>query len=131
LGHELGRDPTGPLGKIRLIESYDLRHVDDGILRQTGAGGRKQNITRSIQQAGVRGEHNANDRPKLAAVERISLDYENRTPKAWLASATLLEVGPPNLAAVNYHSEELTLRLWAFLKGASMPLASSHRSVWP
>ena len=56
------------------------------------------------------------------------MDDEDRTAKAGLGSAWLLEIGPPHLTTLDYHSAELTLRAWAARNAASIPLGSSAKT---
>jgi hypothetical protein len=79
--HDVRRDASNSVGEIAAVQSHDLRDVCDGVLRKTALPCSQQNVTRRIEESGVRSEHNDEDRPNSAPVKGFGLDDKYRSPK--------------------------------------------------
>ena len=63
----------------------------------------------------------ADDRAQRAAVERLTLDHDDRPPEPGLRPGRLAEVGPPDLALGDHHSVEPRVRRAAAPANRSSP----------
>lgn len=84
-----------------------------------------EHVPGRIEKSGVGREDDAENGLEPTAIESLRLSDEDRAPKTRLRSPRLVEVRPPDLAALDYHSEEPRLRACAERSAGSTPLASS------
>lgn len=126
--HELRWNSPDALLQVVLIEGNDVRDVGDGVSWQARVAGREEYVSRRIEEPHVRREDHAEDRLESASIEGVGLNDEQRMSETGFQSSRLIEVGPPNLSALDYHSGRPTLRACARRKAESMPLGSSPKT---
>ena len=107
-GLHAGWESSGVLGQELAIQGEKLRDVDHRIARQPRRPGRQEQISRSVGQVEVRREGGDNDRVQVAAVKPIGLNDKDGPAKAWIRTAGLGKVSPPDPAAFNLHGYQLS-----------------------
>lgn len=123
-GHHLGRDSSSAPGEVVLIEGDELGDVRDRVLREAGTLGGKQHVPRSVEETHVRGENHPDHGAKPTPVEGVGLHDEDGAAKSRLGPLRIIEVRPPDFAALDYQSCALRLRAWAVLTAGSRALDS-------
>ena len=106
------------------VKGDHLRDIGDRVLRQARQLGGNEDVPRSVQQAKVGGEDDGHHRPDSAAVEGVVLHDEERASETGFGPARLIEVGPPDLAALDHHASDSSERRWA------RRTAGARRSGW-
>jgi hypothetical protein len=48
-------------------------------------------------------QHNSDHRLQPASIEGLGLDNQDRSAKSWFGALRFPKVGPPEIAALNYH----------------------------
>lgn len=122
---KIARDLAGSLRQYLAVHGYHLRHIGDRIPRQTRRPLREQNVTGGINEGNVRGQDDGDGRIDPTAVEGIRLHDQQRPAEAGLRAARLIEVRPPDFAALDYHSPRTNARPCARRTFASSPLGRS------
>ena len=85
------------------IDGDHLGDVGDRVLGEPRRPGRHQDVPRRLDQADVRRQRDGDHGLQPAAVERIGLDNKDGAAKSRLRSGRLPELGPPDIAALDYH----------------------------
>src|SRR5437588_8225288 len=104
--------------------------VSNRILRQTRRARWQQNISRSIGPLHIACERNADNGRDPAPVQGISLDDNDRSPKAWSGSRRLRQIGPPNICLANHHSTFSSTRREATDVNSSLPKPTSAHTLF-
>lgn len=110
VAHERRLDPPGTLHEAVSIDRYNLRHVRHRVLLESGRASGQENVPGRVEESKIRRQNDGDDRRDATAIEGIILDDEHRPTISWLRAARLVQLGPPNFAALNYHSVLLTAR---------------------
>lgn len=116
---------SGGFRKIVTVQCDDLGDIGHGILREPGMPGGHQHIPRRVEEPEVGRENDGQDGLDPAAVERVSLNDQDRPAKPRFRPARFGEFGPPDGAPLNYHASAPRDRAWARRTGASRPLGSA------
>ena len=75
----------------------------DRILWQSRRLGWHQHIAGRVQQAKVGGQHNSDHGLQPTSVEGIGLDNQDRPAESRFRAVGFTKIGPPEIAALNYH----------------------------
>lgn len=100
---KLASDSTGGFDQKVTIDGNDLRYIGHRVLRQAGRPGWQQHVAWSVNQTCVRAQHDANDGVNATPIERVALHDKDRPLVSWLGAVGLSKIGPPDLAALDYH----------------------------
>ena len=92
------------LGQEVAIYRDHLRDIGDRILWQARRFGRHQHIAGCVHEAKVGGHHDRDHGLQPASVEGICLDNQDRSAESGLGTVGFAKVGPPEIAALNYHA---------------------------
>lgn len=101
---QLATKATGGVGQEVAIHGDDLRDVGYGISGQPSGPGWYQHVARSFNQAQVGSQDDRQNGTQATAIESIALDNQNQPPESRLRARRLAQVGPPDLASLNYHA---------------------------
>lgn len=118
------RDSTDEFRQKVAVDGDHLRYVSDRVLREPCCFRGDQHVTWGINQSNVRSQGDRHDSADAAAIKGLGLHDQNGASKAWLGSGRFSEIGPPHLAAFDYHDSSRTDRAWRRASGVSSRLSS-------
>lgn len=111
IGHEGWWQVPGLDVQVGLVQSDQGGDVDHGVFGQAGRGGRQEDVARHRCQASIGRDHGGQGGVQPAAVERVGLDDQDRTPLGWPAAARFSQIGPADTSAADLQSSPAASRL--------------------
>jgi hypothetical protein len=87
-----------------LVDTYDLRHVSYGILRQSRKTRCKMEVPWGQGPFEIAGQRNADNRSNAAPIEGVTLHHNDRPTETRTGACWRREIRPPDLTLRDYHS---------------------------
>ena len=103
--HRSGIELAHTLREHLAINSDDMGHVGDGLPGQAGSARGQKHISGCIEESQVRRNGHNNDGTDPAPIECVALHDDYRVAKTRSGTPRVVQIGPPDLPALNYHSE--------------------------
>jgi len=99
-----GGQPAHARREQILVDTYDLRHVSHGILRQPRKTRRKMDVPWGQGPFEIAGQRNADNGGNAAPIESVTLHHNDWPAQTGTGARWRREIRPPDLTLRDYHS---------------------------